>query len=105
MAIRFSNVVLSAKGKTKEFLVYGKPTERKDLEYWTSYKEFISQCSGEILFHADINTYLYGSEDIVDATPEEVAYMTMRYARDQCFLTGHCTHICHSEFVFSIRNI
>ncbi len=32
MAIRFSNVVLSAKGKTKEFLVYGKPTERKDLE-------------------------------------------------------------------------
>ena len=105
MAIRFSNVVLTAKGKTKEFLVYGKTTERRDLEYWTSYNEFISQFSGETLFQAEVNTYLYGGEDIVDATPEEVAYMSVRYAKNPRCLTGHCNHIGHSEFVFNIRII
>ena len=86
-------------------IVTSSPTKRKDLEYWTSYNEFISQFSGETLFHAEVNTYLYGGEDIVDATPEEVAYMSMRYAKDQRFLTGHCNHIGHSEFVFNIRII
>ena len=102
MAIQFSNVTLSAGDKLKDFLVCGEPVDRDDLEGWTAYENFISQLPSCADVHAKVETYLYGGEDIVTATPEEVAYMTMRSSRDYRFLSEHCQKIGESGFDFTL---
>ena len=52
----------------------------------------------EVSVHAEV--YLYGGEETVTATPEEVAYLTMRMERDDRFLAGHCDHIEAVDFFF-----
>ncbi len=100
MAIQFSNVTLSANGKMKDFLVCGEPADSEDLEGWTAYEDFVSQFPDGTDVHADVDIYLYGGEEIVEATPEEVAYMTLRCARDYRFLSEHCHNIGSSAFDF-----
>ena len=102
MAIQFSSVTLSADGKMKDFLVCGEPSDCEDLEGWTAYEEFTAQFPEGTQVHADVDTYLYGGEDIVEATPEEVAYMTIRSSRDYRFLSEHCHNIGSSEFDFTV---
>ena len=102
MAIQFSNVTLSSDGKLKDFLVCGEPSDREDLEGWTAYENFVSQLPEGAEVHAKVETYLYGEGDIVDATPEEVAYMTMRSSRDYRFLSEHSHNICESGFDFNM---
>ena len=102
MAIQFSNVTLTSGEKLKDFLVCGEPSDQEDLEGWTAYEEFISQLPDGADVHAQVETYLYGGEDIVTATPEEVAYMTMRSSRDYRFLSEHCHNIGESGFDFTV---
>ena len=102
MAIQFSNVTLSSGGKLKDFLVCGEPADQEDLEGWNVYKDFISELPVGADVHAKVETYLYGGEDIVTATPEEVAYMTMRSSRDYRFLSEHCHNIGESDFDFTV---
>ena len=52
----------------------------------------------EVSVHVEV--YLYGGEETVTATPEEVAYLTMRMERDDRFLAGHCDNIEAVEFSF-----
>lgn len=102
MAIQFSNVTLSSGDKLKDFLVCGEPSDQEDLEGWTAYEDFIAGLPEGAAVHAKVEMYLYGDEDIVEATPEEVAYMTMRCARDYRFLSEHCHSICESGFDFTV---
>ncbi len=104
MAIQFSNVTLSSGEKLKDFLVCGEPADQEDLEGWTAYEEFISQLPDGADVHAQVETYHYGGEDIVTATPEEVAYMTMRSSRDYRFLSEHCHNIGESGFDFTVQS-
>ena len=102
MAIQFSNVTLSSGGKLKDFFVCGEPADQEDLEGWTAYEDFISQLPDDADVHAKVETYLYGGEGIVTATPEEVAYMTMRSSKDYRFLSEHCHNIGESAFDFTV---
>ena len=102
MAIQFSNVTLSSGDKLKDFLVCGIPSRQEDLEGWTGYQSFMEQLPDGAGVHADVDTYLYGGEDVVVATPEEVAYMTMRSSRDYRFLPEHCRCVGESGFDFSV---
>ena len=43
---------------------------------------------------------MYGGEETVTATPEEVAYLMMRMERDENFLAGHCDNIEAVDFSF-----
>ena len=52
----------------------------------------------EVSVHAE--AYLYGGEEIVTATPEEVAYLMMRMERDENFLADHCDNIEDVDFSF-----
>ena len=52
----------------------------------------------EVSVHAE--AYLYGGEETVTATPEEVAYLMMRIERDENFLAGHCDNIEDVDFSF-----
>ena len=104
MAIQFSNVTLSAVDKMKDFLVSGEPSDQEDLEGWTAYEDFIAQLPDGADVHAQVETYLYGGDDIVTATPEEVAYMTMRSSRDYRFLSEHCHNIGESGFDFTVQS-
>lgn len=101
MALKFSNVTLSAEDKLKDFLVSGEPRDCEDLKGWTVYENFVSQLPEGTPIHAEVDTYLYGGEDTVTATPEEVAYLTMRSARDYRFLSEHCRFISGTEFDFT----
>ena len=79
MALLFSEVTLEAEDKQRKFLVSGIPMDLDDLDGWTAY------------------SYLYGERTIEEATPEEVAYLTMRASSDPEFLNRHCQKINHSE--------
>ena len=88
MALFFSEVTLEAEDKQRKFLVSGIPMDLDDLDGWTAYEDFVK-------FICD--SYLYGERTIEEATPEEVAYLTMRSSSDPEFLNRHCKKIYHSE--------
>ena len=52
----------------------------------------------EISVHAE--AYLYGGEETVTATPEEVAYLIMCMEQDEKFLARHCDNIEDVDFSF-----
>ena len=77
MSLRFSKVSLISDGKNTEFLVGGSPKSQTDLQGWTAYEKFIKDVPDHLIdVHAE--TFLYGGEEPVDATPEEVAYFYKR---------------------------
>ena len=51
---------------------------------------------------ADITAYTYGGEDIVEARPEEVAYMTMRLKGRPDFLKKRCEQQSRTQFEFDM---
>lgn len=99
MAVLFSAVTLTAGNRQVEFLVAGSPQDADDLDGWAAYEDFIdeSQPYEEVSVHAE--SYLYGEGETVKATPEEVAYFTMRAEADEKFLHDHCNNIADTDFV------
>ena len=78
MSVRFSRVTLTSGDATASFLVGGNPKSQADLHGWTAFESFMKSVpKGETVnTHAD--TFIYGGEEPVDATPEEVAYFYKR---------------------------
>ena len=70
MSLRFSRVTLYSVGKTASFLVGGIPKSRADLHGWTVYDNFVSGVPRYTAVNAHVETFLYGGEEPVDATPE-----------------------------------
>lgn len=52
---------------------------------------------------AHITAYTYGGEDVVAATPEEVAYMAMRIRMRPDFLESRCQMYAEIDFGFVIE--
>ena len=98
MAILFSKVTMRDDYNESEFFVSGFPQEPDDLEGWTAYHEFLDEITEDTIVNIHAVAYLYGEGETVKATPEEVAYMTIRDQNDPNFLTGHCDCIGESDF-------
>lgn len=98
MAILFSAVTVSAEDAQAEFLVFGIPASVEDLKDWTAFSELKSQLDWEQELTVHVESYLYGEGETFRASPEEVAYLTMRANRDPAFLSRHCDNISDSDF-------
>ncbi len=100
MALLFSAVTVTSENDQAEFLVSGKPTEQADLVGWTAFDDFLSHVDSEQDIHVHVAACLYGEGEVFNATPEEVAYFTLRAARDEQFFYDHCEDASHSDFTF-----
>ena len=98
MALLFSAVTVSAETAEAEFLVFGIPTSVEDLEEWTAYHALVDRLDREQELAVHVESYLYGEGETVKASPEEVAYLTMRSDRDPAFLSRHCDNFADSDF-------
>lgn len=100
MALLFSAVTVTAGNEEIEFTVGGIPREYDDLVGWTAFDDFMENADAETEASVHSEAYLYGGEETVTATPEEVAYLTMRMEQDDRFLAAHCDNIEAVDFSF-----
>lgn len=100
MALLFSAVTVTAGYEEIEFTVGGIPREYDDLVGWTAFDDFMEDVDAETEVSVHGEAYLYGGEETVTATPEEVAYLMMRMERDENFLARHCDNIEAVDFSF-----
>lgn len=98
MGVLFSAVTVTAGDKQSEFLVAGIPTEYGDLEGWTLFEEFMDELDEECTVKVHADAYVYGEGEEFIATPEEVAYMTIRRQDRPDFLESRCHERGESEF-------
>ena len=75
MALLFSAVTVTAGYDKAEFMVGGIPREYDDLVGWTAFDDFMKNVDAETEVSVHAEVYLYGGEETVTATPEEVAYL------------------------------
>lgn len=100
MAIMFSRVTMSNDDYgTSDFLVSGYPQSAEDLEGWSAFEGYTEDIEDPCAIDVFVDVFLYGEGEIVDATPEEVAYMMMRINRDSDFLEDRCTNLGNRNFV------
>lgn len=93
--IIFSDVTCRA--DTTDFvsrgLVSGSPICYAGLIDWTIFQDFLKECKPESKVTVEVKTYGYGEDDgygKFDATPEEVAYMTLRSRDNERFCETRC---------------
>lgn len=101
MALLFSAVTLTGDDNQVELLVPGIPKESNDLRGWTAYENFIASIDHEQEIRVHVAACLYGEGQPFLASPEEIAYFTLRAKEDDSFLCDHCSHAGHSDFQFT----
>ena len=102
MALLFSHVRVSTPdGNEADFLVSGIPREFDDFEYYTRFEDFLDSIEENTEISAHAEAYLYGNGETINASIEEVAYLTLRMNADNRFLTGHCDNIESADFTCS----
>ena len=101
MALLFSAVTLTDDDDQMELLVPGIPRESIDLRGWTAYESFIASIDHEQEIRVHVAACLYGEGQPFLASPEEIAYFTLRAKEDDSFLCDHCSHAGHSDFQFT----
>ena len=100
MAVLFSAVTVTANDDKIELFVSGIPREYDEIEGWTDFDDFVNLLHDESEVSVHAEGYLYGEGEIVDASPQEVAYFLNRIETDERFLTDHCTNIENADFTF-----
>ena len=100
MAVLFSAVTVTAKDNQVEFLAAGIPRDADDLKGWAAFEDFMDELESEQEVSVHVEAYLYSEGEAVKATPEEVAYFTMRADADEEFLHDHCDNIEDVDFSF-----
>ena len=103
MSLRFSRVTLFSDGKSTSFLVGGLPQSRADLHGWIGFDNYVDDAQLYKAINAHVETFLYGGEDPVDATPEEIAYFYTRIERQPNFI--ECRTEKNGETDFKIINL
>ena len=101
MALLFSAVTVTANDDKIELLVSGIPKEYDEMEGWTDFDDFVNLLREESEVSVHPEGYLYGEGEIVDASPQEIAYFLKRMETDDHFLTDHCTKMENAEFSFT----
>lgn len=89
MALVFSKVTIKADGESVDFLVSGSPHSENGLKGWIAYEDFIKVHPNAN--KARIQPYSYGEGKPVTATPEEVAYMNIRWQSNPDFMETRCS--------------
>lgn len=89
MALLFSAVTLTGDDNQVELLVPGIPKESNDLRGWTAYENFIASIDHEQEIRVHVAACLYGEGQPFLASPEEIAYFTLRAKEDDSFLCDH----------------
>lgn len=100
MALLFSAVTVTANEDKIELLVSGIPREYDEMEGWTDFDDFVNLLREESEVSVHAQGYLYGEGEIVDASPQEIAYLLKRMETDDHFLVDHCTKTENAEFTF-----
>ena len=103
MSLRFSQVTLTSAGQTSSFLVGGIPQSRTDLQGWTAFNNYMDNAQQYKVINARVETFFYGGEEPVDATPEEVAYFYKRIERQPNFIEMRTEKV--GEINFKIFNM
>ena len=103
MAILFSKATLTSGGSSTSFLIGGAPSSRDDFAGWTAYQDFVDSLPADAGVKVHVQAYTYGGEDVVPATPEEVAYMVMRIGMRPDFLESRCQVYAEIEFGFTVE--
>lgn len=100
MAVLFSAVTVTSDSDQAEFLVAGIPKCLADLEDWTVFENFMNEVDTQQEIKVHVAACLCGEGEVFTATPEEVAYFTIRAAETDDFFYDHCTDAGHSDFSF-----
>ena len=101
MALLFSHVRVSTPdGNEADFLVSGIPREFDNFEYYTRFEDFLDSIEEDTEISVHAEAYLYGDGETINASIDEVAYLTLRMNADDRFLTGHCDNIESVDFTF-----
>lgn len=100
MSILFSAVTLTADQKQASLLVAGIPKQHDDLKGWIQFEEFMSELDKKCAVKVHVDVYVYGEGVEFIATPEEVAYMTLRKQNRPDFLEARCYE--RGKFEFTI---
>lgn len=103
MAVLFSAVTLTVGKNQVEFLAAGIPRAADDLEGWAAFEDFMDELDAEQEVGVHVEAYLYGEGETVRATPEEVAYFTMRADADEEFLHDHCDNMRNGQTIIEHR--
>ena len=85
MALLFSAVTLTDDDDQMELLVPGIPRESNDLRGWTAYENFIASIDHEQEIRVHVAACLYGEGQPFLASPEEIAYFTLREKEEDSF--------------------
>lgn len=101
MALLFSKVTLTAEDKQTSFFVSGSPKSIDEFDGWKAYEKFIGNIDTECDFDVHVDVYVYGEGKVFTATPEEVAYLTMRVEADAKFLHTLCDKVGENDFTVS----
>ena len=100
MAILFSKATLSSGEKQSSFLISGIPSDAGAFVGWTAFHAFVDSLAPATHIKAKVTSYTYGEQEVVTATPEEVAYMAMRMQMRPDFLETRCAVKCQVQFEF-----
>ena len=98
MSVRFSRVTLTSGGATAFFLVGGSPKSLADLHGWTAFESFMKYVPKGETVNAHAETFLYGGEEPVDATPEEVAYFNKMIKMRPDFIENRTEKCAETDF-------
>ncbi len=99
MSLRFSRVSAMTNDKSAIFLVGGVPKNQNDLDGWNAFDSFVQGIPANEAITAHIETFLYGDEAIVDASPEEIAYFYTRIGMRPDFIERRTEKVGESDMV------
>ena len=103
MALRFSRVTISSYDQKATFLVSGSPEDQDDLTGWTAFSDFLDTVGPDDMCTIHVETFLYGDEEVFDATPEEVAYFMSRIRARPDFIEKRTRKISESDIFLSLK--
>ena len=104
MAVLFSKVNLVADNGAKAvFLCCGIPDGTKCLDGYSAYEEFIDENNEARSIKADIDSYIYGEGEVVEANLYEIAYFSMR--GEDFFSRPGVSEYGHSSFAIDVDEI
>lgn len=101
MALLFSKVTLTAEDKQTSFFVSGSPKSIDEFDGWKAYERFVREIDAECDVGVRVDAYVYGEGKVFTATPEEVAYLTMRVEADAKFLHTLCDKVGENDLTVS----
>lgn len=106
MSLLFTKVTVTDSEDGVEFLVRGKPQTIEDLRGYTAFEEYLEGFALDDNLTIYCAPYAYGEGEPVEATLEELAYLTIRWTPDKEAFEARCHDydIYHFEHRHTVDN-